>query len=576
MKFFALFLCLMVWIVELRASDEEQLAKRIHAHLLIHDNQSAVEEAREAMKLYPRSIPLIEAYIAALAKFGNHKEMMRVWDYYARVVEDPYAKREVIEAMGWSVIEKGAKSTSPLVRVVAVLGAYFGQDARGVAILQQSLRDYNAIVREVAVQVSSKMRDERLRQEMFKLFNTEQTWGVRLNVIRAIGMMKIKEAKKPLLALIENSVTNPELKAAAIHALTQLREDITRKELVGLASSPTAGLRLLACEAAHVFDCHGEVDQMIALLKDSHFEVRAAALRTIGHLKVREHQGVPIAEIIAPLVQDPSDQVAITAAWVLCLQDPLEGQKAMEPWLASTSQEVRIFAASALKAAGKYGFPLTTKIFQQTADPYVAMNMALAMISQREHVEEACQALNAGLKNLRERWMWRESNNFKALAPSILKHNPAIPHLPEATDQLVRLEILNTLAIMHDPEAQNAVRHFLSERNWGISGAASAMLLTEGDDAAIDLVEGLLEDANEKIRIQAALILAMWGSGDKALKILQEAYPDADRALKEHILEGLGQVGTKESLPFLIHTLKEQHPTLRIISAAALLKVLYN
>lgn len=576
MKFRTFLLSLIVLNQGLHASEEGQLAKRVHAHILIQDYQSAVEEAREGLKKHPRSVQLLESYIAALAKAGNTKDMMRAWDYYTHLVEDPYSKREVMEVMGWSVIEKGSKSTSPLVRIVAVLGAYFGQDARGVAILQRSLRDYNAIVREVSVQVSSRMRDERLRQEMFKLFNTEQTWAVRVNVIRAMGLMKIKESKKPLMELVENNATNPELKVAAIQALTQLRENITRKELIGLAASSRAGLRQLACEAAHVFDCHGEVDQMVMLLKDSHWEVRAAALRTLGHLKVNEYLGVPITEIIAPLAKDPNDLVAITAVWVLCLHDPAMGQEAMEPWLSNSSQDVRILASSALKAAGKYGFPLTIKVFQNTNDPYVCMNLALAMVSQRQHVEEACKALNLGLKNRKERWMWCEVNNFKGIAPSSVKRNPAVPHLPEATDQLVRLEILNTLAIMHDPDAEDAVRNFLSERNWGISGAASALLLTEGDDASIDLVEGLLDDPNPKVRIQAALILAMWGGGGKALTILQEAYPDADREMKERILEGLGQVGTKESIPFLINTLKEQHPTLRIIAAAALLKVLYN
>lgn len=286
MKFRTFLLSLIVLNQGLHASEEGQLAKRVHAHILIQDYQSAVEEAREGLKKHPRSVQLLESYIAALAKAGNTKDMMRAWDYYTHLVEDPYSKREVMEVMGWSVIEKGSKSTSPLVRIVAVLGAYFGQDARGVAILQRSLRDYNAIVREVSVQVSSRMRDERLRQEMFKLFNTEQTWAVRVNVIRAMGLMKIKESKKPLMELVENNATNPELKVAAIQALTQLRENITRKELIGLAASSRAGLRQLACEAAHVFDCHGEADQMVMLLKDSHWEVRAAALRTLGHLKL--------------------------------------------------------------------------------------------------------------------------------------------------------------------------------------------------------------------------------------------------------------------------------------------------
>jgi HEAT repeat protein len=172
--------------------------------------------------------------------------------------------------------------------------------------------------------------------------------------------------------------------------------------------------------------------------------------------------------------------------------------------------------------------------------------------------------------------MWDEEGLFKVLAPSTVKHDEIIPNYPESVNQLARLEILNVLAVMKYPHAQSAIRTFLKEKAWGITGMASVVLLTEGDEAAIELVRELLNDPDQKIRVQAALVLSLWGEGEEAISILKEAYPTADRDMKERILESFGRIGAKSSLPFLTEKLQEPYQSLRIIAAAALLQCLYH
>src|SRR6202030_1561458 len=119
-------------------------------------------------------------------------------------------------------------------------------------------------------------------------------------------------------------------------------------------------------------------------------------------------------------------------------------------------------------------------------------------------------------------------------------------------DQLARLEILNMLSILKFKEAEEGIKQFLKEHNWGISAMASLLLLSEADESAIELVEKLLKDPNEKIRIQAALVLSLWDSGSEALAILEESYKSADREMKEYILEAIGRIGSSTSIPFLL------------------------
>ena len=89
-----------------------------------------------------------------------------------------------------------------------------------------------------------------------------------------------------------------------------------------------------------------------------------------------------------------------------------------------------------------------------------------------------------------------------------------------------------------------------------MTGAAAATLLQEGDEEDLAAVRELLTDPDEKIRVQAAMILAIVGSDPTAVKILQEAYHHVDREMKVHILEALAHIGDASSIPFLLKSSK--------------------
>lgn len=558
------------------ASEEMKLAKRVNAYLQIGDSHSAVQEAREALKRYPQSVGLIEAYIGALAIEGHEREMFLAWDHYRNVVSAPYTRRKVLETMAWGVIEKGTKSASPLVRLIAALGAYFGQDAKGVVLLQRSLNDYNAMVREVALQLVGTMLDDRLCEEVLKMFRNEQNWALNLQLIQAVGSMRIKEALPDLMQIIQNPRTAREARAAAIEAVAQIRNGAVRSEIASLFSSIHAGQRQLGCQFLAAADSCDDLELILPLLKDTNPEVRGAALLTIGFLRPKDIAGLSVPDLCRSLLDDQNEIVSIPAAWLMTIYDPAEGQRYFARWIAHSQQKIRIFAASALAATGKYAFPYISQAFHEAKDPYVRMNLALGLITQRTDMTEACRALHEGLSDTEHKMMWKELGLFRAIAPSEVKRSSAIPQLPEGTDQLVRLEILNNLVIVKDPYAQKMIKTFLEKQHWGITAGASSLLLMEGDDDAVEIVTGLLSDSNSKIRIQAALVLAIWGKGGEATDVLLASYKDADKMMKERILEALGQVGDEKAVPFLVECMKEQRQTLGIIAAASLLRALYH
>lgn len=554
----------------------EKQAERIDAHLIIKDVPSACSEAAFWLNQYPKSKDLWRAYIKALSKAGDEKGMTKAWKSYTEIYQEGKEDRELLECMAWAVIEKGYTASSPLIRVIAMLGAFFSQDAKGVAILREALSDENSFLRAAATKLSSHLHDTSLQEELISMLGKEKVWSVRLEVIDALGELKVKSSKKALEKIIASDQCHREEKAAAIQALVSLSDHIDQKQLQKLASSDQAGFRMLACEFIAFFNQKDDAKNLLPLLTDHHPGVRAMAMQTLGRLKVSSVQGLSIASIAAKGVLDPDPVVAINSSFVLTLHSPEDGMRGFQNLLNHPLREMRHLAAATLSSTGKYGLPLMKRAFRESRDSFVKMNLALGLIGQREDLNMACDCLYFGLDQSKELWDFVEKDHVRVLTISQVKHDDAIPNKPQAVNQLTRLKILEVLSVVHYPHAAQAIKNFLKESNWGITGLASALLLTEGDDEAVDLVKSLLNDSDKKVRVQAALILALWGDGDEVVQLLQEAYGTADREMKEQILEGIGRVGKENSFAFLRDRLEEPYQTLRIVAAAALLECLYH
>ena len=91
--------------------------------------------------------------------------------------------------------------------------------------------------------------------------------------------------------------------------------------------------------------------------------------------------------------------------------------------------------------------------------------------------------------------MWSEETPFRTLMPSKIRYDDDMAQDPEATNQITRLEILNLLAITRARTAEAAIKNFLKQKKWGISAMAATLLLSEGDETALTLVQNLLTDA---------------------------------------------------------------------------------
>jgi HEAT repeat protein len=566
-------------LMSLAPVDEEGAAKRVYAHLALRDPETAAWEAKYALETFPTSQKLQFALIRALCEKGDEVEALESWARTSLAFKEIDHNRNMLETLAWGVLNKGDRSSQLFIRLNSLIGASLTNDAKAIPILIGDMRDTNAMLRSLAIRFSCKFGDAPLQKELVRLLKEEKVWYVRLEVIKAIGMQRMTAFKPELKQIIGSSKTLLEEKFAAIFALVSMYDEIDPEELKNLIGSNRAGLRQVACELISHLDLRNEVPALIGFLKDSSPDVRIAALNALGLLRVTRDGDKPLSEALRPLMKDPSPEVAMTANWVgMLLKDP-EAELQLKTWMKDSNPKWRRLASAAVAASGEMGIPLAQKEMKESSDPYVQVNLALALIGHRKAMNDACVVIDRVFKSEKDTlWMWDTKGNplFRSLSPSDLKHIEQVPNYPMVVDQLVRLDLLSVLSVMRYAKAQEMVKTFLQHQSWGVSGAAIATLLEEGDSEALELVRGLLGDPEEKVRVQAALILALFGKDPSAVSVLQAAYPNVDREMKIFILEALGQIGDAKTIPFLIAILKEPYQVLRVVAASALIQCLYH
>lgn len=547
---------------------EDEGIRRIQAHLLIEDPHSALVDAQELASEYPESVEIQKILIETFAANGLEEEALKAWNQLTLKKPELLYERHLLEELAWGVLKKGTGSTQYGVRLAATIGAFLTRDTRAVPILLKMMRDSNAVIRSVAVQMASAFRDAPLKDEIARLMQEERVWIVRLEVIKAAGLLRMKELAPEIKTLVQSDKTPLEERQIAIAALLEMYDTITMEEFQTLARSNRAGLRHLACMVAIHFQMAEAREEVIRLIQDTNPAVRIAALNAFGLVyKGKESE-------LASALQDSDPAVAITASWAAFVIHSPMAEKSMEKWLSDSLPENRRLAAAALSAVGSRGTSLAIRTLKESTDAYVRINIAKGLLGQRVEVKASSDIIYSFLESEKRPLMVDQKPNplFAQLAPSQVRHNDQVPNFPEAQDQMTRLNLVSLLALVEDPRAEPALKLFLQRKHWGVTGVAAATLLHEGDDSALEIVKELTHDADPNIRLQACLVLAMFGKDESVLRDLQGAYAGADHDKKLYILEALGQIGNSQSYSFLTGCLKEPFPILRVAAAAALIQ----
>jgi len=519
------------------------------------------------------------AHIKALCHAGKEIEALEEWNTLSENHEDLVSDRNALEMLAWGVLKKGESSNQLAIKINSLIGASMTRDARAIPLILEGLRGTNSLVRALSVGLAAGYGDLPLQEELARLLEEEEVWSVRLELIKAAGQLRMKETKQRLLEIISHPRTLAEEKVAAIVSIVNMYDSIDDKELASLIRSNRAGIRELACQIISHLNLYEKIPMLLPLLSDAHPSVRMSTLNTLALLKVKEIDGKPLMKIeqVTQLMNDSIAEVAITASWLALLQGDKRGEKNLRNWILKGEEKYARLAAGALAASGKQGVSLSKSMLKKSNNPYVQVTLAIGLIGQREAIQLACKTIDKHL-SMQEKWMWDTTLNplFRSLSPSQVSHVVQIPNYPGVVNQMTRIELLQILCIMNYAGAQQAVKEFLQADTWGPVGAAAATLLQEGDDEALDVIRALLKDPEVKVRIQAALILALLGGDKQAVSVLKEAYPDSSREIKLHILEAIAKTKDQDAIAFLLERLNEPFQVLRVVAATAIIQCLYH
>ncbi len=553
--------------LSIQGASLEVTPRRIQALLALEETSAAVSEARELIQEFPDSPISYSWWIRSFAVEGEEEAMMKAWEAFHTHFPEQAQERELLEDMCWGILHKGRKAGGMTTQLISLLGAAMTQQMRAVNVLKEGIRNSNSLIRSVATSLAALYADLPLKEEIVRLFREEKVWEVQKEVLQAISKLRMTELLPDLMLRLNDPSGGLEEKKAVIDAIVHLRECVDKEELQVLLDSKRAVLRILAAELIAVFHRVEDEETLRALLKDPHPDVKISALKAYGLLRL------PVCAEVQQAAENRIASICITAAWALLLAGDPQGEELLHKWLVGENKEGQLLAAGAIAASGRYGVRLAAEQLEVHPDPYVRANLGIALLKQRTVCEKACIELDHFLQNNQDKWMWQE-DFFPVLKTSTLKHQSLIPNYPEVVNQTVRLEILNLLSILEYPGALDAVKRFLKERRWGVTGIVAELLLGEGDENALTLVRELLEDPDREVRTESALVLAAWGHDSAALPILTSVYHQGDRGLKLKVLEAIGRIGDPSAIPFLLERLKESSQVLRLVAACVLIQTL--
>ncbi len=570
LKAFFLYLLpsLLIATSNLEESSLKQELKRIESLFFIEDFPKAHALSLQLLEKYPSSKEAQSFYIQALVKENEGEKALKhylLWE--ENLSQDPV----LLEKICWAFLEEGANSSQYSVQIASLLGAFFTQDAKAVLILQKMMKSSHAVVRGLAVQLSTYYKDEILEKTILDLLKEESSWPVRLELIQAIGKFQI-ETKIPYLEKLLKKKGNPlPEKMAAIQALVDMYDEVSLERILLLTKSKRAYLRVLACRLIAHFSCKEAKELLLPLFYDESPEVRIEALNTFA-LTFFSEMSKEEGKIIRKLAQEKHPLVAITASWILFLQNP-EKEFLLRRWLEGNHKEHRWIASSALSTAGQRGLALSRKMLKKSKDINVQVNLALGLIRHGEKQDLEKEVLLKALKIKGQKWMKDLSYNylFPVIAPSTLTRQGAFFSFPEQEDQRVRFEIISLLACLEEIKVEEYIQTLLKKNSF-LTKEALFFLWKEKPIFSSELVELILQEEDTETRMQKAIVLALFAKEERAQQELEKIYFSANYEQKIQILEAMFQVGRTKNLPFFKKVLEEPFLTLRVLGASAFLQ----
>ncbi|MCY3975119.1 MAG: HEAT repeat domain-containing protein [Simkaniaceae bacterium] len=552
---------------------------RIRSHLSVRDYPAAIAEWERVRDgdahPSPEGRSLREAYIRALIESGRDDEAIRY--FLARREEGEETDHTLAETLAWGILRRSALFDDRIpVTLASLAGVSEARDVRSVSILRERMSASNALVRLMAVRLATRYGDDPLIREMCSLLEREKVPYVRMAVIEALGRIESREIREKLRAIIASRESPLCEKVQALAALVSLSECCDDAESEFLRRSDKPGLRMMVCEMIGFFRLTEKKGVLLSLLHDPVPDVRTTALNALHHVSVGVGIGALLSaderEVVRHMTEDRDPVTAITAAWLTVRFDPDVGFATLRARLGDRDPKTRYLAAYVLGHTDGRERRRVRDLIDTVEDPFVRVNLALGLIRGGESSSGA-DLLFSSLGKISGKVMWENVHPFfPLLVRSELTHIAGVAGYPDVMDTLTRLNVSDILAKCKHPGVGEGMRALLEHEVIEVNLRALGILMEVKEEEAIVALRRLMREGKPKVRIRAAILLALSRRDPESLSTLYAGYGGAGRESKQEILEAIGEVGDRRSVPFLLDRLSDPHRLLQVAVATALVK----
>lgn len=544
----------------------------IHSSILIQDNEGALKHSKSYFLEDPDKIERKFLYAQTLAYLLKTQEAINLVK-----TEDllPANAFELIESLAWSVLRKHAQGGEAS-EAMSVLGAALTRDVRGMKILMEKARSPNARVRGFALKLAGFYPDPPLKRMVAKLIGTETNYHVRLDAMRTAGQQFNAESIDALKKVIEHPLSTSEERLVAIGSLASILEGIDPIQLDFLIQNERAQYRQLALEAIIREGKKEHLDLVIKHLSDPSMDVRSKAFEALALLSDDPDSIIRAQSVIEKSCEGVSLPLKMMGHWTLSLIKNNESLDFLLDCLNHESPGVRVLAASFI-AKSKPALIALEQKQKIVMDPFAKINLALGFLRHKIGLDFVKDAFKEFLHNEMGLVMYaHEDSMFPVILPSQVPHQPMLPNYPLIVDQLTRLSLIGSYALVDLEGAKNALERLFEKKLVPVSRMALIFLFKESDTDVVEVAKELIKSGDRKNRLQTLLVLAFFGKETAIIDELIELYPNVSFEEKIQIVESLGYLGGDKTVRFLLKKLGEPSRLIQIAAASSLIQSLYH
>jgi len=511
-----------------------------------------------------------ELTFCLLAALGDIEELRNLWEK-----EKPALSTKTTETLCWAIINNASQSYHPKLRAEALLASSLHNDAKNVPLIIKLIHDPHPQVQELSLHLAEHYFDEPVQQALFDLAKAGPT-DIRIKAASLLTRQKALGTESLLKEMLSDELFSQTDKIRLTHNLSLLQKELDLNWLEKTVVDSQPEIRALACFAARRDPSKKALGILLPLLHDS--ASLEYALEVFGlwqHLIPERAQILQKSYLDA--LDSPSIRCASLAAWALFLSvDQKNSADWFEDMILNKPSDQAHIACSRLIKTGVRGLALAKELLLKTSDPIMQINISAYLLSHRSETTLASERLGKALKKCSSLLCDDRESFFSWITKTTVVHSPLIHRLPESYDLLIRLRLLALQCYSGEPISAAQVETMLTDRSWGVPIAAAGFLFQELAPSLEEILSPLLEEKEETLRVQAALLLAHFSQSEKAAQILWEQFQKSTKEGKEMLALGFATLSFEKTKDRLTPLLFDASPSLRTRAAGALLASLYT